>query len=327
MPDGAPIVAPRTEVVVVGAGIAGLVAARTLAAAGYGVIVLEQGPVVGGRLATALIGAARLDHGAQFFTVRGEQFGHVVQDAVAQGAVQEWCRGFSEVDGFARYVGREGMVGLAHWLAAGLDVRTGVRVTDLAEFPAAGYVLTAPIPQSLNVLANSARLPHPDLADRLAAFTYEPVLAVLAELDAEPALPAPGALQLAEHPRFSFIADNRAKGVSAVPAVTFHVTNAVSRARWAEPDDVLLTSLLAEGAGWLGGAGVLQAQLVRWRYAAPSVLWPATHLVVSEHPQPIVMAGDGFDGPKVEGAFCSGLAASQALVDRLDARRKGAGCA
>lgn len=303
------------DVVVVGAGLSGLVAARTLRDAGVRVRVLDKGRGVGGRLATRRMGDARLDHGAQFFTVRGDEFRSVVDAACVDGVVQEWCRGFGEVDGFPRYRGTDGMTGFAKWLARDLDVRTGVRVTDLAEHPAGAYVLTAPIPQSLAVLSWSGRLPEPDLADRLAACTYNATLALLVVLDAAPALPEPGAVQQPDHPLFTFIADNRVKGVSAQHAVTFHVGNAASRARWAQPDAELRAGLLADAAPWLGGASVLDAQLMRWRYAGPTTPFPAPCVTVSDIP-PIVLAGDAFDGPKVEGAFRSGLAAARTLLDR-----------
>ena len=67
------------RVVVVGAGLAGLVAARALAD-DHEVVVFDKGRSVGGRLATRRIGAARLDHGAQFFTVRGDDFRRQVDD-------------------------------------------------------------------------------------------------------------------------------------------------------------------------------------------------------------------------------------------------------
>ncbi len=308
------MVAPR-NVVVVGAGISGLVAARALTEAGCAVTVLEKARGVGGRLATRRIGAARLDHGAQFFTVRGDSLQRMVDDAIAVGVVDEWCRGFGEADGYPRYRGRDGMAGFAKWLARGLEVRAGVRVTDLGEHQADAYVLTAPIPQSLAILAWSGRLPEPDLADALHAFTYNATLALLAVLDRDPRLPAPGAIQQPDHPVFTFISDNATKGVSTVPALTFHVGNQASRRRWNEPDGALCDALVAEAAPWLGGASIVAAQLVRWRYAGPTVPWPAPCLMVRHDPQPIVLAGDAFDGPKVEGAFRSGLAAAQALLE------------
>lgn len=304
------------EVVVVGAGLSGLVAARALVEGGCRVCVLDKGRGVGGRLATRRVGDARLDHGAQFFTVRGADLAAFVEEATAAGVVQEWCRGFGEIDGYPRHRGTDGMTGIAKHLARGLDVRTGVRVTDLAEHPADAYVLTAPIPQSLAMLSFSTRLPEPDLAERLAAFTYNATLALLVVLDRDPRLPEPGAIQQPDHPLFTFIADNKVKGISDVHAVTFHVGNVASRARWSETDDELRASLLADAAPWLGGANVTDVQLMRWRYAGPTVPWPEPCLVVQEHPQPIVLAGDAFDGPKFEGAFRSGLAAARTLLAR-----------
>ena len=60
------------RVAIVGAGLAGLMAGRTLAEAGHEVVLLDKGRSPGGRLATRRIGEATLDHGAQFFTVRSE---------------------------------------------------------------------------------------------------------------------------------------------------------------------------------------------------------------------------------------------------------------
>jgi renalase len=71
--------------VVVGAGISGLLVAKTLNEKGWAVTVLDKGRGVGGRMATRRIGRGNFDHGAQFFTVRGERFAGFVEDWLSAG--------------------------------------------------------------------------------------------------------------------------------------------------------------------------------------------------------------------------------------------------
>ena len=68
-----------TDVVVIGAGIAGLIAAGELKRAGLHVLVLDKGRGVGGRIATRRIGGATFDHGAQFITQRNPRFAAVLE--------------------------------------------------------------------------------------------------------------------------------------------------------------------------------------------------------------------------------------------------------
>ncbi len=105
------------HVVVIGAGLAGLMSAQQLQESGHEVVVLDKGKSPGGRLATRRIGDATLDHGAQFFTVREREFEHHVQQWIQAGVVREWCRGFSAQDGHPRYIGAHGMNGIAKHLS------------------------------------------------------------------------------------------------------------------------------------------------------------------------------------------------------------------
>ena len=99
----------------VGAGISGLVAAHQLSAAGWRVVVMDEGSEVGGRMATRRIGNGTFDHGAQFFTVRSERFEELVAGWLEAGVIEEWTRGFADAegrhndDGHPRYRGSEGM--------------------------------------------------------------------------------------------------------------------------------------------------------------------------------------------------------------------------
>lgn len=311
-----------TRTVVVGAGISGLVAARRLAGAGHDVTVLDKGAVPGGRLSTSRVGAALLDDGAQFFTVRGEGFRALVDEWAAAGAVREWCRGFSVPDGHPRWVGTAGMAGLAAHLAAGLDVRCAqfafsvgphdgamrVVTDDAASHTADAVVLTAPVPQSGSLLFGAGV----SIPEGLRRTEYARTIALLVALDSDAhGVPAPGGLQ-DPGGGIQFIGDNRAKGVSEVPALTFHFTPEVSVRLHSAPAGVLENELLARAAPWLGRARVVESKVRRWRFATPLEPWPEPCLVVPG--LPCVLAGDAFAGPTVERAAMSGLAAAERVL-------------
>ena len=73
---------------VVGAGIAGIVCARTLHQAGYRVAVFEKEAEPGGRMATCSTSFGTFDHGAQYFTVREPRFARALQTAT--GTCKPW---------------------------------------------------------------------------------------------------------------------------------------------------------------------------------------------------------------------------------------------
>jgi renalase len=313
------------RVVVVGAGICGLVAARQLVGAGAQVVVVDKGRSPGGRLATRRIGDATLDHGAQFFTVRTPAFQRQVDDWIDRGLVSIWSYGFDSDDGHPRHVAVAGMNSLAKDLAGGLDVRCStmaftvrssaapgddswqVVIDDGSTLDADAVIVTTPLPQAFALLADS----RIDLPESLMRTDYDRTIALLAALDRPPAIPAPGALQ-APTPEVSFVADNMAKGVSATPAITVNASATWSEAHWDDELDDLRAALTDLVHPWLGDAVIVEAQVKKWRFATPRTLW-ADPCWVAEGGR-VVLAGDAFDGPRVEGAHNSGLAAAHALV-------------
>jgi oxygen-dependent protoporphyrinogen oxidase len=89
----------RPDAVVVGAGIAGLSAARDLAAAGLSVVVLEGSPEVGGKLRLGSVAGVELDVGAESVLARRpEAVGLAAELGIdlvhpASGSSQLWTRG------------------------------------------------------------------------------------------------------------------------------------------------------------------------------------------------------------------------------------------
>ena len=107
--------APR-HIAVVGAGIAGITCARTLAQAGCRVSVFEKSRGAGGRMATRETEFGGFDHGAQYFTVRDERFEHAL--ATASGLVRPWSANSVQIlDGQGRVVAASLPAREAHWVA------------------------------------------------------------------------------------------------------------------------------------------------------------------------------------------------------------------
>src|SRR5690554_5584638 len=71
---------PVSDVLIVGAGIAGLTAARDLAMGGLRVTLLESSDRVGGKVTGHTVAGVELDSGAESFATRGEVVASLVRE-------------------------------------------------------------------------------------------------------------------------------------------------------------------------------------------------------------------------------------------------------
>jgi predicted NAD/FAD-dependent oxidoreductase len=288
-------------------------------------------------MATRWVGEGNFDHGAQFFTVRGERFAGLVEGWLKAGVAAEWARGFADAegrpneDGHPRYRGSEGMTSIPIYIARGLDVRTGetaVRV-DVGDdswgvvcesgLRVAGnaLVLAAPVPEALD-LVSSGSYTLSDVAKRqLEAVSYDPCLALMLLLEGPTRVPEPGGIQIKGEP-LDWIGDNRRKGISEAPAVTVHAGPEWSRSHFEDDESEVVDTMISLAGDRLGTAlapAVVATSLARWRYSWVTNPHPEPCLVASDDP-PLLFCGDGFGQPKVEGAALSGLAAADFLLGR-----------
>lgn len=314
------------QTVIVGAGISGLLIARSLHDSGARVTVLEKSRGFGGRLATKRVGDAVFDQGAQYFTVKDPRFAAWVEEWERAGLVAPWPGGEHR-----RYVGRPSMTAVPKALAEGLDVKREHKVTalgccgdhwcvdveDHGCMRAERLILTAPVPQCLAMLkAGDFVVPEP-LRTQLKALTYDPCLALLATLAGKGRLPVEGVRRESGVVRWA--ADNQSKGVSPnVAAVTLHLSPEFSEAHYGRTETEVLELVRAE-AEELIGAPIAGATLHRWKFSRPR----------TTHPEPCVwwpqeslgFAGDAFGGPRVEGAALSALALAERVKAELAAER------
>ncbi len=325
------------DCVIIGAGISGLMAAKTLQVHDIEVEVLDKGRGIGGRMATRWIeteNAAKgfFDHGAQFFTVRDPRFQSFVDEWIASGIVKEWSRGFAQIDGetksdgHPRYCGISGMNSIARHLAEGLKIRVKAKVEALAikenlwqlrlengeEIHAKALILTAPVPQSLTLIKTAEFLLPDDARAALEALTYDPCIAVMVVLDAPANLPEPGAVQINQEP-ISWIADNFRKGISPdVFTITIHAAPDFSRQHWETDSDTVGKLLLQAASKWLP-TPVKSFQVHRWKFSQPQQVYASACLLIDSTP-PLIFAGDAFGAPRIEGAAMSGISAAESFL-------------
>ena len=166
---------------------------------------------------------------------------------------------------------------------------------------AEAVVLSAPVPPSAALLAGHVSVPNSPTTPRSACSSR-----------IGHSIPAPGGLQLADHATWSWIADDVAKGISRLPAVTLHTRPEVAAARCGQDVDSLTADLLSAARPWLQDAEVLDVVLHRWPCTTPNVAYPKRCWTVRGGR--LVLAGDAFGGSRVEGTFLSGLAAASTLA-------------
>ncbi len=330
--------------IVLGAGISGLLAARSLRNAGWTVTVLDKGRGVGGRLATRRIAGQVFDHGGQFLSVREPRFAALVAEWERAGAVAEWGRGFLSddgrvaADGFPRYRAPGGMTHLAKHLAVGLTVELDTTITaiasdgDAATAHAAGctwradtLIATAPVAQTLALLDAGGTPLAPALRRRLDGVAYAPCLCLLLDYPQAmgAALPAPGGMRLTDGP-IGWIASQRGKGLrTSGEGLVVHANGDWSRAHYDDEPAAVITALVPALTAALrraGAAGTWDApattDLKRWRYSLATTTLVEPCLAVDAAAR-VILAGDAFGArPRIEGAALSGLAAADLVIAR-----------
>ncbi|CAI8337445.1 MAG: Renalase [Opitutia bacterium UBA7350] len=316
------------DALIIGAGISGLLCAAELQKAGMRVLVLDKGRGPGGRMTTRRgMGSTRMDHGAQFFTVRHPRWQAWVDEMLRKGVAREWFRQApwdNNPTGYPRYCGVDGMNAIPKYLARKLEVVCSTQVCSLQRtdgnwvaeslagdrFIGRELVVSLPLPQAWTLLETSGTdWATKDTRAALRAVRYEKGLATLVQLKGPSAVPSPGFLKLKEE-ALVWIADNQQKGISKEPALTLHAGASFAARHWDTTDEERGGLMLEAAKPWLG-EGVVKFTCHRWGFTLP--LNPYKERYLRNSGLNLTLAGDAFGGPRVEGAALSGIAAAMAL--------------
>jgi len=317
-------------------------AAQHLESSGQNVIVVDREERVGGRMITEHFQGGWADTGAQFFTVREPQFGHFVEEWQEAGLVFEWSTGWShhsflpaESDQFSRFAAYGGLNAIPRHLAQDLVVHKAVTIqavmvadggwtavaTSGTIYESRAIILALPVPQALAVLAaGQVALAAADQA-ALNAISYAPCITAVCHVEGSVNLPEPGVIQRPDHP-IRWIADNQRKGISPETCLlSVHIHPTYSQLWWQSPDGELEGAMRRELRPFLAAnATVHEIFIHRWTYALPTTLHSERTLLAAGLP-PLAFAGDAFNGPRVEGAALSGIAAAEAVLGMVNAAK------
>ncbi|MEO1614587.1 MAG: FAD-dependent oxidoreductase [Planctomycetota bacterium] len=333
-----PIAGRLPTVAIIGGGISGLIAARTLCDHGLDVTVFEKARGVGGRTSTRRTDLQDgtqvfVDHGAQYFTARDPRFCRYVQSWLHDGVVQPWTGRVVQLDSKGavvsekvsapRYVGSPGMNAIAKHLASNLRVNAGTRVTKLAQTGEQRWALhaddtslgdfdvvliSAPAPQTADLLAG-----HTRLESIIRDVQMEPCWTLMMADERIDDLPFGGAV--VHQSPIGWIGVNSSKpGRDPLPSVVVQATPMWTRQHLDTSSDAVQAELAVVLADLTG----LRIESPRYQTAHR---WMYSHAKCSLNEEALFdpavglgAFGDWCCGTKVEAAFLSGMAMAGSVL-------------
>lgn len=325
------------DVLIIGAGVAGLTVARELQKSERDVLVLEKSRGLAGRSSTRTINGNRVDHGAQYFTVRDEKFQEQVNTWLQQGHLNIWSRGFHHLtdkgleepeSGHPRYIFQKGMNTIGKLLGESVKVRTETKVTrvqpredawlvssDTDETFTARTVILNMLPEQALNLCN---FDLGDVGQQLERVVMEPCFALMLGYEKSLA-PEWQGLHIDIPSPISWISHDSSKRTSANETVlVVHSTPQFAREHFEENPEAVRTTLLSALCSLPSAINFqpsafnqpLWTDLQRWKYALASKFLEQPFL---QH-DALYFCGDWCGGARLEAAYLSGLELANHLL-------------
>ncbi|NJO40466.1 MAG: FAD-dependent oxidoreductase [Cyanobacteria bacterium CRU_2_1] len=337
------------DVIVIGAGLTGLICAQQLQQAGYRVVVVEKSRGLGGRLATRRLQAGWADHGVRCLEVQGVLTQQVIQALNDRQILHLWTDTLYQLDKdrmlhpstdvHPRYVSSTGITAVAKFLGTGLEIWRSQRVqaiqltsdrqwaltlepagvAPMPDLVAQAIVMAIPAPQALMLLEPLADQGFPtDFLAMLRSVKFDPCLTAIATFPTQHTHFAnlPWSAIYPDDPELAWIGIDSTKCLTAQqPVLVIQSTASFAQTYLESPDlqpigQYLLSRVAESLLSWLGS--LQELQIHRWRYAFVQHPWQGTHLA-THSPLPLVCSGDWCGGNQIEGALRSGLASANQI--------------
>ena len=326
-----PRIEKKSQVAVIGAGLAGLSCASALIKAGMQVKVFEKSRGIAGRMSTRKGDGWQCDHGARYFTARDPAFQNQLAIWLEQGVAVPWQTpiGVYENQAWhtskssdARYVGTPWMTSPAHHLAKSLEIHTGHTITSInrvqqqwqlntAEYGLLDYqpdwiILAIPAPQALAL----AQAIDPAITGLHEKAKTEGCWTMMLRFNQAITMPFEAAF--INDGILSWVARNNAKPQRTGQEVwVIHAQSQWSQDHIDADPQTIAPQMIAAFIA-IGGLAPAEYAIHRWRYASSDANYQERFHCDFE--RSIGYCGDWLHGGRVEGAWLSGHALAKTII-------------
>ncbi|MEP3478145.1 MAG: FAD-dependent oxidoreductase [Fuerstiella sp.] len=334
----------RTRVAVIGAGLSGLICARTLQDHGLDVQVFDKGRAPAGRMSTRETrNGFFFDHGCQYFKVTDERFRRYVSSWEQQGLVAKWDVPIVRVaDGVvqslkadqARYVGIPGMNAVCRHLASAVLINRSIRVSAVSfdqtwtlvddtgqHFSHFDHLVVAtPAGQAADLLKG-----HSPICDRISQIEMKKSWTTLVALPQRTKWQNSAAV--IDHSLLAWASENSSKPARTTAGDeqtwVLQANAEWSDKRFEDDPNEIAKIMLAEFEKIIGEqtAKPLYLKAHRWKFAladSESASVPPAERSLYDPEVALAVCGDWCCGHNVQAAFLSGSAAAGRILGTLE---------
>lgn len=317
------------EVGIVGAGVAGLAAARTLHEAGVDVVLMDKGSRPGGRLATRQYHDRQFDHGAQYLKPHSRRSAVLFSSWRKAGLIVPWhAQAFelpqrTKVDTTSWHVAVPSQNALAVHLSKGLDCHCKFTALDISgeagRWSVIGHKnITAGPFKAVFVMAAAEQVkqllaPHEGFEDKLKGFRSRPCFATMVEFEEEVMVDFDAAFISGSE--LAWVCRDSAKPQRPkTECWVLHATEEWSGYQLEKTPEWIASQMLSAFAPLVPTElpPVSFCRSHRWRYAIPESPNEVTHYWDKE--LSLGVGGDWCNTPNVDGAYWSGVDLAQAYL-------------
>ncbi|MEX1135270.1 MAG: FAD-dependent oxidoreductase [Balneolales bacterium] len=339
---------------VIGSGLSGLTAGKTLADAGHEVTVFDKSYEYGGRMVTGHAGdnsQVKLDYGASYFQAESEEFKSFLSELEKKDLIKEWCDSFSFYNGetfYERHPGRErknyymapnGMNSIGKYLSRYLDFRLGVPVSgltfigsnrlskrnwmitlaDINTFELDAIIVATPAPQAYGLIQTSQdELAFRKIIRTVSRVEYEPSFSLMASYGKRE-LPEWNAM-VCQDERIKWISNETSKRENSGELGLVIKSAGDFAHKHMNEDPERVSHLMLENVAALAGEWARKPQwhnVHLWKYSKLLNPLKPQYLELEDHSAPAALIGDYFGDQSMETAYLSGLKLGQHWVEKF----------